>query len=146
MKFWESAEVSGNGRQFIKEFVRIVEQKINLELSKSILSVEFKDWDWTFIAIIMKDSNYLIDGIDKNYKEIIKKSNKNKVFEFRLRIPYAELKYSNTKSRIELYFFALKRCFNSDIQKKWNLPENDVKTIQNILKNVENEIIKKFES
>lgn len=137
MRFWESAEVSGNGREFIKDFVRIVEQKINDELLKIELTSDFQEWEWNFIAIIMQDVEFMENGIDKYYKEIVKKYTKKREMEFRLRIAYSELEKSNRNDRIKLYFSALKRCVDLIIEKKWGVSNEDILQLYKILDKVE---------
>ncbi len=91
MTFWESSETIAEGYTFIKNFVRNVEKMLNEELATLELTSEFQEWKWAFVAIIMPEENYVLNGIDTYYKEIRRKNNKSKTMEFRLRISYSDL-------------------------------------------------------
>lgn len=138
MTFWESSETTAEGYTFIKNFVRNVEKMLNEELATLKLTSEFQDWKWAFVAIIMPEENYVLNGIDTYYKEIRRKNNKSKTMEFRLRIMYSDLENSTQNQQIKLYFEALRKSFDPTTQKKWKIPKEDIHTIFYAIEKVEN--------
>jgi hypothetical protein len=66
------------------------------------VSLGWKVEQWAFIAIIRDEDS-------PDYGEIVKKSSRGKVLEFRLMIPHAEFLASRPRQKISLIFKALSR-------------------------------------
>jgi hypothetical protein len=60
---------------------------------------------WAFIAIILEEDN-------PDYDEVVKKSSRGKVLEFRLKISHAEFLAASPAERISLIFKSLLRSVN----------------------------------
>ena len=98
-KFWWSGEVEADIGDAYREAMKAIDVVLNQLLER----VSFgKAEQWAFIAIIRKEDN-------PAYDELIKKSSRGKVLEFRLKIPHAEFFASNSRQRISLILKALSR-------------------------------------
>jgi hypothetical protein len=99
-KFWWSGEIQADVADTYTEAMRAVDVELNRLLDG--VSLGGKVEQWAFIAIIRDDDS-------PDYGEIVKKSSRGKVLEFRLIIPHAEFLVSRPRQKISLIFKALSR-------------------------------------
>ena len=100
MKFWWSGEIEGDVFDFYREAIKTIEVSLNRILDE--ISLQDKSEKWAFIAIIREEDSPL-------YDEVVKKSSRGKVLEFRLKIPHAEFLAASPEERIALIFKTLSR-------------------------------------
>jgi hypothetical protein len=99
-KFWWSGETQADvGDAFAKTM-----KLISAELNRLLADVSFggKAEQWAFIPIILEEDN-------PDYDEVVKRSSRGKVLEFRLKIPHAEFLAANPAEKAGLIFKALTR-------------------------------------
>lgn len=99
-KFWWSGETQADiGDAFARTM-----KAIAAELNRLLADVSFggKVEQWAFIPIILEEDSH-------GYDEVVKKSSRGKVLEFRLKIPHAEFLAASSTERIGLILQALAR-------------------------------------
>jgi len=99
-KFWWSGETQADvGDAFAKTM-----KAIAAELNRLLADVSFggKVEQWAFVPIILEEDS-------PDYDEVVKKSSRGKVLEFRLKIPHAEFLAATPADRIRLILKALAR-------------------------------------
>jgi hypothetical protein len=99
-KFWWSGEIQADVADTYTEAMKAVDVELNRLLDG--VSLGWKVEQWAFIAIIRDEDS-------PDYGEIVKKSSRGKVLEFRLMIPHAEFLASRPRQKISLIFKALSR-------------------------------------
>lgn len=107
MKLWMSAEEM----EECGEENRIIRNEIEPRINELIKDCVLGDYvEWAVITIILNENA-------PNYKEIIRRSLKNKELEFRLKIDYNEFMKSDPKQKKRLVLEVLFRSL--DLMSKW---------------------------
>jgi hypothetical protein len=99
-KFWWSGETQADVGDLYSQAMNVIEAELNRLLAD--VSFGGPAEQWAFIAIIRKEDSSL-------YDEVVKKSSRGKVLEFRLKIPHAEFLAASPSQRIRLIFHTLLR-------------------------------------
>jgi hypothetical protein len=102
-KFWWSGETQADvGDAFAKTM-----KAISAELNRLLADISFggKVEQWAFIPIIREEDS-------PDYDEVVKKSSRGKVLEFRLKIPHAAFLAASPAQKIGLIHKALSRSVN----------------------------------
>ncbi len=107
MKLWMSAEEMEECGEDNRVIRREIEPRIN-ELIKDCILGDYREW--AVITIILNENG-------PDYKEIVRRSLKNKELEFRLKIDYNEFMKSDTKQKKRLVLEVLLRSL--DLMDKW---------------------------
>jgi hypothetical protein len=100
-RFWWSGEIEGDAFNPYRETMRAVESVIGPLLDHVSFGANAEKW--AYIAIIRS-----VDHPD--YDEVVRRSSKGKVLEFRLRIPYTAFLSGSRDDRIRLVLGSLARC------------------------------------
>lgn len=101
MKLWMSAEVDADVGDAHRHARNAVEPAVNRALEGISFSDQFGEW--AFLSIIVADE--VLPG----FPEIVRKSSKGKVLEFRLQIHHAEFKQASPEKKMAMLFDALSR-------------------------------------
>jgi hypothetical protein len=100
-RFWWSGEIEGDAFDPYRETMRAI-QSVLCPLLEQI-SLGNRAEQWAYIAIIRTDDH-------PDYEEIVKRTSKGKVLEFRLKIPFAPFISGSRNERIRLVLRSLSRC------------------------------------
>ncbi len=122
MKLWMSAEIQADVGDSYRVLSHAIENEVNRLLDAIALSEKAETW--ALIAVIMK-----IERTD--YDEVVKRSCRGKVLEFRLKIPYTVFLLANNESRIRLIFDLLQRSV--ELMVKLKVPDDTRNTLRNVL-------------
>ena len=121
MKLWMSSEQMHECFENM-QIQREIKPRIN-ELIKDCTLGDYKEW--AVITIILNDKG-------PNYKEIIRRSLKNKELEFRLKIDYDEFMKSDYNQRKKLVIELLIRSL--DLMEKWkDIKKEERESIKSII-------------
>ena len=129
-KFWWSGEIQADVADTYTEAMRAVDVELNRLLDG--VSLGGKVEQWAFIAIIRDDDS-------PDYGEIVKKSSRGKVLEFRLIIPHAEFLVSRPRQKISLIFKALSRSVR--MMENLGVSTETRRTLQAILSQAETALV-----
>jgi hypothetical protein len=126
-KFWWSGETQADIGETFAQTMR----KIAAELNRLLAGVSFggKVEQWAFIPIILEEDN-------PDYDEVVKKSSRGKVLEFRLKIPHAEFLAATPAERFGLLFKSLSRSV--DLMAQLGVSTDTQKTLREVLFRAEN--------
>jgi hypothetical protein len=126
-KFWWSGETQADVGDTFAQTMR----KIAAELNRLLAGVSFggKVEQWAFIPIILEEDN-------PDYDEVVKKSSRGKVLEFRLKIRHAEFLAANPAEKISLIFKALSRSV--DLMGHLGVSTNTQNALREVLFRAEN--------
>ena len=122
MILWMSSELMADVTDAYRACRKAIEAKVNELLSQEKLLPKFEKW--AFIAIIRDTDN-------SAYDEVIKKSGKGRVLEFRLKIPYEQFKNGSDTERMDLVFEALFRT--AENMEELGVPTEDRRMLANLL-------------
>jgi hypothetical protein len=125
-KFWWSGETQADiGDAFAKTMKAIAS-----ELNRLLADVSFggKIEQWAFIPIILEDDS-------SDYDEVVKKSSRGRVLEFRLRISHAEFLAASPDERIGLILKALARSV--DLMGQLGVPTDTQNALRTVLSRAE---------
>ena len=125
MKFWSSLEVSPGAEERLSEIRKAVDNAINKNLARVTISNEWTDWEWAFI-VTMFAPDVILD-----YPERVRRSNKNKCLEFRLRADYQEFVAAPRERQVEIVFEQLHRAVN--LMEKYKMTTADRSTLHSLL-------------
>ena len=125
MIFWSSAEISPEVNDAYRNLRKSAEAEINELLRTVDLTAAWEGWEWVFIAIIISPAL----GVD--YPERIRRDQKGKVLEFRLKIDFEEFAGTATARQADLVFEQLHRSVN--LMAKWKMSEVDREKLHEIL-------------
>ncbi|OSI14514.1 Imm44 family immunity protein [Neisseria dumasiana] len=138
MKFWASQESDFTVAEHISIIRKLVEPLLNQQISGVKLNnSQYEEWEWAFIAICLGPSS----PREEEYKEIIRRSLKNKTLEFRLYIKYEDFLNADFEKQLNLYCQALHRCLDVPEMDKWKFAKEDRELLHNILNQVEKQIL-----
>jgi hypothetical protein len=128
MKLWISAEIDED----VDAKHQLVWKPIQEAVNRRLLTHKFTSpWKrWVFISIIMSDTEF--------YKEVAKKSKKDKVLEFRLKIDHAKFLKASQKQAGKMLLDALARSVEK--MRKMEVTEADVEFLNATLAEVSPEI------
>lgn len=131
MKLWMSGEISDEAENAVTIGSKIIEPLVN----KLINSVEIKeDYEkWAFLSIIMPPE-WIAD-----YPEVVRRSLKNKVLEFRLHIDHATFKEADQQGQIQLVLAALERSV--DLMEKLKVSTDTRIKLKEILSQARQELL-----
>ncbi|TDR25011.1 hypothetical protein [Hydromonas duriensis] len=117
MRLWISGEVCEGAESAVNLGAKLIEPCFNRLLEK----VEFKeDYEkWALITIIMTDE------FISAYPEIVRRSIKKKVLEFRLQIDYVTFKSADQQGQIKLVLDTLERSVDLMTQLKVSKESQD---------------------
>ncbi|MDW5419276.1 hypothetical protein R6242_22135 [Iodobacter sp. CM08] len=101
MKLWMSAESEGDVGDDVFYVRKIIEPLINKNLEGVDINEEYEKW--AFLAVTFSEGRLL------HYPEIVRRSIKNKVLEFRLHIDHFKFKNTDRRGQLNLTFDALER-------------------------------------
>ncbi len=93
---------------------------------------QWSGWKWAFIAMVLSD-----DFIDL-YTERVRRSNANKVLEFRLIIPHNRFLSASFDVRAELYSAQLHRAI--ELMAKWKMSVADRNLLHNVVEQAQRTI------
>jgi hypothetical protein len=99
-KFWWSGEIQADVDDSYSRIMNLLETELNQLLTD--ISFGGKAEQWAFIGIIRQQDS-------PNYDEVVRKSSRGRVLEFRLKIPHAEFLGASPKRQIGLILGALFR-------------------------------------
>ncbi|WP_175948806.1 hypothetical protein [Burkholderia pyrrocinia] len=101
MKLWTSGEIEFDVEESSRIAINAIEPVVNCALE----GIEFdeKAEKWTLIPIILSDT--FLSG----FPEVVKRSSKGMVLEFRLQIPHEEFKQASSEKKMAMLFDALSR-------------------------------------
>ncbi|MBA9901141.1 Imm44 family immunity protein [Burkholderia cepacia] len=104
MKLWMSGEVEAD----LADTYRVARNAIEPVVNRALEGIEFdqKTEKWTLIPIILSDT--FLSG----FPEIVKRSSKGTVLEFRLQIPHEEFKQASSEEKMAMLFDALSRSID----------------------------------
>ena len=137
MKFWASQESDFTVSDHIGKIRKLVEPLLNQKISEiNFRNSQYEDWKWAFITICLGPNSPTVE----EYKEVIRRSLKNKVLEFRLHIKYEDFYKGSFEKQLYLYFQALHRCLDSSEMEKWSFPKEDRELLHNVLNQTEKQI------
>jgi hypothetical protein len=125
MTFWSSAEISPEAAQPYRQVMNCAESEINSQLASSSTAPIWDGWKWAFVAIIVSAQL----GVD--YSERVRRDNKRRVFEFRLKIDFEDFVSSQFQNRANLVFTQLHRSV--DLMAKWAISIGDRAELHNAL-------------
>src|SRR5262249_5180607 len=108
--------------------IKPIEANINRLLDE--VSLQDKADKWAFIAIIREEDN-------PDYDEVVKKSSRGKVLEFRLKIPHAEFLAASPEERVGLIFKSLSRSV--DLMGQLGVSTDTQKALREVLFRAENQ-------
>src|SRR5262249_37655669 len=97
-KFWWSGEIQADVAEPYSQAMRIINEELNRLMVD--ISLGGKVEQWAFIAIILNEQSSI-------YDEVVKKSERGKTLEFRLKIPHAQFLSASPSQRMSLVFGAL---------------------------------------
>lgn len=127
MKLWMSGEIQADIADAYRQARKIVEVEFNRLLAEVSLA---ESKEWAFIAIIREEDS-------PDYGEVVKKSPKDKGFEFRLKIPHAEFLAASSTEKTGLIFKALSRSV--DLMGQLGVSSDTQKALREVLFRAENQ-------
>lgn len=125
-RFWNSLEADISLVDRLPAISRAAEAAIVPLLAARQLDPGLSDWTWAFIATVLKPDSHL------QYDERIRRSLKNKVFEFRLRCDYTEFITATPERQVDMYFEQLHRSV--DLLAKYKVSDTDRNTLHEMLR------------
>lgn len=133
MKFWSSSEVSPRAADRLREIRNAVERAINTELPALPLAPQWNEWTWAFIVTLFAPDVIL------DYPERVRRDNKGKALEFRLRVDYAEFMAAAPDRQVDMFFEQLHRSV--DLMAKYKVSVDDRVTLHDLLDSVRPQIV-----
>jgi hypothetical protein len=130
MKLWMSAEMQADVADAYRETRKAIESEVN-HLLEGIPVDDAAD-EWAFIAIIRTEDH-------PDYGEIVKRSSRGRVLEFRLKISHAEFLAATQTNRIRQVLQELSRSVKLMSQLK--VSGNAQATIQAVLASAEKRLL-----
>ena len=125
MRFWSSLEVSPGAEKRLSEIRKAVDAAINNRLSTILLAAEWNEWQWMFIVTAFSPDVIL------DYPERVRRSNKNKCLEFRLRADYREFVAAPRERQVDIFFEQLHRAVN--LMEKYKMTTDDRSSLHSLL-------------
>jgi len=122
MKLWMSGEIQADVADANRETRRIVQTEINRLLEGVVIADNIDQW--AFIAIIRAAAH-------PDFDEVVQRTNRGKVLEFRLKIPHGAFLSATPNHRISLVLEALSRSVTLMSQLKVSADTQDA--LQKIL-------------
>ena len=130
MILWMSAEMMADVGDLYGDSRKAIEAKFNELISEENLLPHIDQW--AFIAMILNENG-------PDYKEVVRRHNKGKEFEFRLKISHADFKNGNDAQRIELVIEALSRAV--DLMVKFKVSAEDREKLKALLYKTKDELL-----
>jgi Immunity protein 44 len=130
IKFWWSGETQADVGDAYSRTMNVIEAELNRLLAD--VSFGGKAEKWAFVAIILNAESSI-------YDEVVKKSSRGKVLEFRLKIPHAEFLAASSNQRIGLVFKALSRSVN--LMEQLGVSPDTQNALRAVLSHAEKEIV-----
>ncbi|WDU54327.1 hypothetical protein [Taylorella equigenitalis] len=137
MKLWISEEAEHTIEDNHMSISRLIEKYVNEYLINHSLSEKYNDWKWAFIAIV---EGPIMIGL--GFDEVVKRSLKNKVLEFRLKLDYDVILNGNFSERLNHIIFTLNRCLEHPyMTNNWKIPRKDIDILKKSLVYAKDKII-----
>ncbi|WP_071059047.1 Imm44 family immunity protein [Pelistega sp. MC2] len=138
MRLWTSAEAEHTVGQEYSKIVRGIEKIVNSYIEDKQFSDAYKDWRWAYIAMLEGPIMKTMD-----LPEIVRRSIKRKVLEFRLKIDYQSFLDGDYNQRLKLIIDSLNRCLEHPKMKKtWKVAEGDIVVLKEALQEAEKQMRK----
>ena len=131
MILWMSAELMADVGESYQICSNAIEAKFNELISEENLLPLIDRW--SFIAMILNENG-------PDYKEVVRRSDKGKEFEFRLKISHADFKNGNDAQRIELVIEALLCAV--DLMVKFKVSPEDREKLKELLYKTKSELLR----
>ena len=131
MILWMSAELMADVGESYQICSNAIETKFNELISEENLLPLIDRW--SFIAMILNENG-------PDYKEVVRRSDKGKEFEFRIKISHADFKNGNDAQRIELVIEALLCAV--DLMVKFKVSPEDREKLKELLYKTKSELLR----
>lgn len=136
MRLWNSAEAEHTVGRAYSTIANEIEKIVNSYIEDKQFSDAYEDWRWAYIA--------MLEGpIMQKMKlpEVVRRNNKRKVLEFRLKIDYQSFLDGDHNRRLGLIIDSLNRCLDHPrMTKTWKVPESDIAILKQALQAAEQEL------
>lgn len=136
MRLWNSAEAEHTVGHAYSTIANEIEKIVNSYIEDKQFSDAYEGWCWAYIAI-------LEGPIMQKMKlpEVVRRNNKQKDLEFRLKIDYQSFLDGDHNRRLGLIIDSLNRCLNHPkMTKTWKVPESDIAILKQALQAAEQEM------
>lgn len=136
MRLWNSAEAEHTVGHAYSKIANEIERIVNSYIEEKEFSDAYRDWCLAYIAIlegpVMKQMEL---------PEIVRRNDKERDLEFRLKIDYQSFLDGDYNRRLELIVDSLNRCLDHPkMTKTWQVPESDIAILRQALQAAEQQM------
>jgi hypothetical protein len=104
MKLWMTSEAMADVADALRVVRNSAEEEMNRFLADTAFPQDFKEWA-VIVIVLPKD-------LEPSFPEVVRKSGKRKVLEFRLQIPHQEFLIASDAERLGMLFDCLSRSID----------------------------------